>query len=142
MKTKMKAILHFLIPALEVRELRREAEDYEDQIVRLSNTIGELRALNNKAPSFIEVALRDEEFGSELAEIVKAEAVKNLTPALSQEYAKMLSNVAFMGPPPSPRGPRAPAGTAMAALETRKRVYHVRIELPALSYDMQIAGWD
>lgn len=135
MKTKMKAILYFLLPALEVRALRREVEDYEDQIVNLSNTVGELRHLVNSAPSFYSKAIRDDKFGAEIAEAVKAEAVAKLAPALSREYALTLDKIARTMPR------RGPPGSALSAFDERAETYHVRIELPQLNYDMQIVGF-
>lgn len=139
MNRKLKSILHFVLPALHVRELKKEIEYYEDQVVQLSNTIGELRGLVDRAPSFVEVALRDDKLGAEIAEAVKDEAVAKLAPALSREYAKMVSNIAFMGPPPGDGIP-PPAGSVLSAMDMASKVYHVRIELPQLNYDMQIAG--
>lgn len=163
MKTKMRAILHFLIPALEVRALRNFKAYVHERLDeagvpeypggihslagcrvgdRLDLLIGdrdEAKRAYAAAPSFIEKAIRDDKFGTEIAEAVKAEAVKHLAPALSREYARILDQIAWTLPPPSAGGPLA--GTSMSAFEAQAETYHVRVELPQLNYDIQIVNF-
>jgi antitoxin (DNA-binding transcriptional repressor) of toxin-antitoxin stability system len=93
----------------------------------------------DSAPSFVGAALRDGKLGEEIVTAVKKEAVAKLAPALSEEYAKMLNQIAWTLPPPRSQRYDNP-GMALTAYDERHEVYHVRVEIPQLNYEMKVAN--
>lgn len=118
--------------------------EYEREIAILKQDCRALTAQRDKArqqavavPSFAAVALRDLELGSEIAHEARVRAVEALAPALSREYMRTLEQIAFKAPPR--HEPGAYEAAVLTAMDMKSRVVQVRVELPALSFDINVA---
>jgi antitoxin (DNA-binding transcriptional repressor) of toxin-antitoxin stability system len=136
MLTKIK---RFLTSPWRAAELEDELETLQRHADRLEINLADVRGQLAGAPSFVGAALRDGKLGEEIVTAVKKEAVAKLAPALSEEYAKMLNQIAWTLPPPRSRRYDNP-GMALTAYDERHEVYHVRVEIPQLNYEMKVAS--
>lgn len=144
----LNAIKRFLTAPWRAAELEHELAKAQAVCVTvnanlsaLEGAYGDLQRRADAAPSFHAASIRDDKFGVEIAEEVRRKAVEQLAPALSRQYMSILAKIAWTLPKPY-GGERTPPGTVLSAMESKSRVYHVRVELPPLNFDMQIASMD